>query len=152
MTNIPKLCEKFKANYEFFLTGCDSMRRSGAWDRDENGDMDTYYSEDLVSVIIRLVAADGDVTEDEAAFMEDSFGMEYTPEELSDFYEACAYELDEENDAIFADTLATLNTLNPRLAEAYKFLVSTACEIILDSDIKPEEDLNIVKHVYDLMQ
>lgn len=152
MSNLSKSTESFKANYEFFLAGCDSMDQSGKWDRDEYGDMSTFYSGDLVSLIIRLVADDSDITEEQTQFLNNCFGLEYSPEELADFYEMCSYELDEDNDTIFDHSLSALEAVNARLAEAYKFLISTACEIILDSDFRREEDLNIVKHVYDLVQ
>ena len=56
MKNIERLTEDFKFKYERFLTGCDAIEENGQWDREKFGEMDAFYSNDLVSVIIRLIA------------------------------------------------------------------------------------------------
>ena len=94
MEQLKNYSESFKFKFEKFLTGCDSIEEMGLWNLEENGEMDAYYSADLTSVIIRLIAADGNVTQKEVDYLNDIFGFEYTVEELAAIYDDCAEAID----------------------------------------------------------
>lgn len=55
MKRIDLLTEEFKTKYERFLIGCDALEDLNLWDKDEHGEMDVFYQNDLVSVILRLM-------------------------------------------------------------------------------------------------
>ena len=134
MEQLKNYSESFKFKFEKFLTGCDSIEEMGLWNLEENGEMDAYYSADLTSVIIRLIAADGNVTQKEVDYLNDIFGFEYTVEELAAIYDDCA----EAIDSIFEDGaengLSLMRSINEKLADAYIDLIVTICDIVIESD------------------
>ena len=67
MSNLENYTQSFRMKYESFLTGCDAMEELGLWDKENLGEMEGYYVNDMVSVIIRLIATDGRITEKEVA-------------------------------------------------------------------------------------
>ena len=89
MDRLNALSESFKTKYERFLIGCDSIEELDQWDKEANGEMDVYYSNDIVSVIIRLIAADGSFSERETDYLNEFFGFDYTTEELKNIYDDC---------------------------------------------------------------
>ena len=134
MEQLKNYSESFKFKFEKFLTGCDSIEEMGLWNLEENGEMDAYYSADLTSVIIRLIAADGNVTQKEVDYLNDIFGFEYTVEELAAIYDDC----EEAIDSIFEDGaengLSLMRSINEKLADAYIDLIVTICDIVIESD------------------
>lgn len=134
MEQLKNYSESFKFKFEKFLTGCDSIEEMGLWNLEENGEMDAYYSADLTSVIIRLIAADGNVTQKEVDYLNDIFGFEYTVEELAAIYDDCG----EAIDSIFEDGaengLSLMRSINEKLADAYIDLIVTICDIVIESD------------------
>ena len=130
MKNIDKLTEEFKTKYERFLIGCDAIEELDQWDKEENGEMDVFYQNDLVSVILRLIAADGEISDEETDYLNRNFGFEYCEEEVS-------HSFDEQ----FENGITLMRSINEKLADAYKELLSLICNIIIESDevIAPEE-------------
>ena len=63
----------------------------GLWDKEALGEMDVFYSNDLTSVIIRLIATDGKITQKEVDFLNETFDFEYTLDELIDVYKQGRY-------------------------------------------------------------
>ena len=76
MKRIDMLTEEFKTKYERFLIGCDALEDLNLWDKEEHGEMDVFYQNDLVSVILRLIVADGEISEKEAVYLNKNFGFE----------------------------------------------------------------------------
>ena len=58
MENLKECVRSFRLQHEKFLNGCDSIEVTGAWDLENYGEMDAFYSHDLVSIIVRLIASD----------------------------------------------------------------------------------------------
>lgn len=143
MKNIDKLTEQFKALYERFLIGCDSIEELGIWNKDELGEMDVFYTNDLVSVIIRLITSDREISEKEVSYLNESFGFEYSVEELRDVYENCGEEIECSFDENYVNGITYMRSINPKLADAYKELLGLICDIIVQSDnfISDEEVL-----------
>lgn len=56
MSNLQKNISGFRLNYEKFFVGCDALE-TGLWPKEEPGEMDVYFANDLACVIIRLIAA-----------------------------------------------------------------------------------------------
>ena len=126
--------ESFQMKYEAFLTGCDALEEMGQWDVENWGEMEAFYANDMVSVIIRLIATDGKVTEREAAYLNETFGFEYTAGELEDVYENCQEDLGRVFDENFENGISLMRKLNDKLADAYKELLALVCRIIIESD------------------
>lgn len=141
MKRIDVLTEEFKMKYEGFLIGCDALEELDLWDKEEHGEMDVFYQNDLVSVILRLIAADGKISDIEAEYLNRNFGFEYTAEELSEVYENCQDELAHSFDEQFKNGVTFIRSINEKLADAYKELLELICDIIIASDdvIDPSE-------------
>ena len=141
MKRIDALTEEFKSKYEKFLIGCDAIEELDQWDKEENGEMDVFYQNDLVSVILRLIAADGEISDEETDYLNRNFGFEYSTEELIDIYKSCEEEVSHSFDEQFENGITLMRSINEKLADAYKELLNLICDIIIESDevIAPEE-------------
>lgn len=134
MKNIEALTAEFKAKYERFIIGCDAIEEMGLWDKEKNGEMDVFYENDLVSVVIRLIASDGNIAEKEAEYLNKAFGFEYTAEELTEVYKSCGDDIGRSFDEQFENGVTYMRSINGKLADAYKELLGLICDIIIESD------------------
>ena len=134
MSKLAEYSESFKLKYEKFLIGCDSLEEMGLWDKEAFGEMDAFYSTDLVSVIIRLIAADGAISQAEVAYINDIFGFTYTVEELKNLYDECGEAIESLYEEGMASCLSVMKEINERLAAAYQELLSLICDIVMESD------------------
>lgn len=141
MKRIDILTEEFKTKYERFLIGCDALEDLNLWDKDEYGEMDIFYQNDLVGVILRLIAVDGEISDKETEYLNRNFGFEDTTEELIDIYESYEEEVSHSFNEQFENGITLMRSINEKLADAYKELLNLICEIIIESDdvIAPEE-------------
>ncbi len=134
MEKLKVYAESFKLKFEKFITGCDALEELGLWDKEQNGEMEAFYSADMVSVIIRLTAVDGKIVYDEVKYINDVFGFSYTVEELRAIYADCK----EAIETVFSEDLANgyslMKRINEKLAEAYKELILLICDIVIESD------------------
>ena len=134
MKNVDKYIESFKMKHEAFLIGCDAVEELGLWDKETLGEMDAFYSNDLTSVIIRLIAADGKITAREVDYLNDTFDFDYTLEELTNVYDSCKEDIGRSFDENFENGITYMRKINSKLADAYKELLALICEIIINSD------------------
>lgn len=134
MNNLRSKAENFKVMYEKFLNGCDSIEKMGLWDLEQNGEMDAYYSHDLVSIIVRLIAADGNITYSEVKYLNDMFGFRYTVEELATIYRDNGDAIDAIFDEGARNGLNLMRSINEKIADAYFDLIVAVCDIIIASD------------------
>lgn len=134
MKELKKYAEEFRNKYESFLTGCDALEEMSLWDKEENGEMDAFYTGDLTSIIIRLISADGDITEKEVNYLNDMFGFVYTEQELTEIYEQCGEEIDTLFDEGIKNGYDVMKSINLKLAEAYKELIMIVCDTVIASD------------------
>ncbi len=134
MKNVEMYIDSFRLKLELFLIGCDSMEEMGLWNKCELGEMDAFYSNDLASVIIRLIAADGKITQKEVDTLNETFGFDYTLEELTDVYNSCEEDIGHSFDESFENGITYMRKINEKLADAYKELLYLICEIIIESD------------------
>lgn len=135
------LTEEFKTKYEMFFIGCDALEDLHLWNKEEHGEMDVFYQNDLVSVILRLIAVDGKISEKEAEYLNENFCFKYTTDELTDIYKSCKEGISHSFDEQFANGVTYMRSINVKLADAYKELLGLICDIIIESDdiIAPEE-------------
>ena len=135
MQNLDQLTESFKLKWDKFLVSCDALEEENdTWDLERYGEMDVYYEMALVSAILRLIAADGKITEQEADYLNRVFGFTYTREALEEVWDNCADNLDEEFDARLAGDIARLRCISEPLADRYAELVRLVCDILAESD------------------
>ena len=147
MENLKSYSESFKLEFEKFLTGCDSIEEMGLWNLEENGEMDVYDSGDLAGIIIRLIAADGKITEKEVAYLDDMFGFGYTVEELARLYNDFGEDIE-----VAAKGLKLMRAINEKLAAAYADLIVMACDIIIKSDgVIDTLEIELAKKIKDML-
>lgn len=149
MSKFFRLIDEYKQRLESFLSDCDAVGKSGAWDRDEYGDMDTYYTGELVGLCARMIAGDEAIEEDDCEFMTRAFGFEYSPEEVDELYASCRF-WDADTEVELRDSIRELTAISPMLSDDYRKLVSLSAEILLESGRKSEEELNLVKQIYEI--
>lgn len=153
MSSLEQLAASFQLKLDKFMIGCDAIEEEGLWNKDLHGEMESFYINDMVSIIIRLIAADGIVTSKEADYLNDAFGFEYTPEELTEVYRSCEDEIGLAFDEDFENGISYLRELNDRLADAYKDLLSLICEIIIGSDgVVSEEEAEEIARLKSLCE
>ncbi len=124
----------FKLKYEQFLHACDAAEAEGLWNTEEYGQMEGYYFNILMGVILHVINADGNVAARETALLNESFGFEYTQEEVIDLY----YTVGENIEGNYLDNarigLTLLEGMNPELKEDYLELLNLICGIAAASD------------------
>lgn len=140
--------EDFQLKHEQFINGCDSIEAMDLWDTEALGEMDAFYSNDLASIIIRLIAVDGKITSKEVEYLNETFGFDYTIQELTVVYESCKDDIGKSFDEDFENGITYMRKINAKLADAYKELLLLICKIIIESDgIISEEEIEEVKHL-----
>ena len=82
MKKIDELTETFKSRLDAFTIGCDSIEEIELWNKEENGELDVFCLNEYLTTTLRLVAADGVISEQEAEYVNKNFGFSYTADEL----------------------------------------------------------------------
>lgn len=145
MENLNLLTESFKTKYERFIIGCDSIELDCVWEKNEYGEMDVFYENELLSVILSLIIADGTISEHEVKYLNENFGFSYTVDELKNVYINCGVEIKSYFENNFKAGYEKLKTLNGKLAAAYKELFELICKIIVESDgVLSDEEKKII--------
>ncbi len=139
MDDLKTKTESFNLMYEKFVTACDSAEEAKKWDRENDGEMEAYYFNDLSCVIIRLMSSDGSFSEEEADDMNELFGFTYTADELKELYRVQSEDIDSLLEEIPAD-IRKLEAIDPGIAQLFSSLLLTACEIISGSDRVIDDD------------
>ena len=135
------LSDEFKMKHELAVAGFDSHEELTDWDMEEYGEMDAYYDNLLITVIVRMCASDGNFSRGETDYLKDVFNFVFTLEELREIYESM--ESLEDDDAFVQSLKKDVDMLwstDGKLCSAFCELVKLACEIIKETDgIAPEE-------------
>lgn len=141
MENSDNLTKAFRILYERFLFGCDAIEESGAWDKKAFGGMGVFYETDLIGLILKLIVADGTISEKEVEYLNRNFGLDYTVERLAEVYESCRETINGSFDEQFKNGIARMKGINGKLAAAYAELVGIVCDIVIAGDgvVSPEE-------------
>lgn len=134
MEKLQRYAESFKLKFEKFIIGCDALEEMALWDKEKNGEMEAFYSADMVSVIMRLTAVDGKIADEEVKYINEVFGFAYTVTELKTIYADCKDAIE----TVFTDGLENgythMKRINEKLADAYKELILLICDIVIASD------------------
>lgn len=140
MSNAKEYIDDFKANYDQFMMSCDAIEEEGKWPLDELGEMNAYFMNDFACVIIKLVAADGKIDDEELAFLNDALGFEYKAEELEELYKNDGDRIDAYFETELDDSLAVIRGINEKMAESYKNLLVMVGNIVIQSDNNVTEE------------
>ena len=128
------LTKEFKLKLKQFIEGCDALEESGAWDKEEYGEMEAFYQNDLVVAILSVISADGVISEQEAESLNMAFGFEYTADELREVYENCGDTFEDFFEEQAKDDFELLKAADADLAETYRELLDLICDIVIHSD------------------
>lgn len=134
-----ELTNVFLRKMDEFLISCDAIEEKGLWDKEEYGEMDAFFQNEIQSVIIHLIAVDGVIKESEVDYLNKNFRMDYSVEELQRVYDNCPTEIDHFYDDNFKGGLSILRKIDNDLAELYLDLFRIICEIIVESDAQINE-------------
>lgn len=141
MENIDSLTKAFRFQYERFQLGCDAIEETGAWDKEKFGGMGVFYENDLLCMILRVIVADGKISEKEVEYLNRNFAFGHTVESLAEVYDNCRGEIGESFDMKFKRGVECMKSINGKLAALYTELLGTICDILIASDgeISPDE-------------
>lgn len=146
MSKLDLYSESFKATYEKFIIGCDSQEEIKGWDICADGEMEGYYSNILITVVMKLIASDSVFSDKEVEYFNKVFGFEYSVDELKTVYENCEDVIEENFSSEIVDALEKLEGVNEKLASAYKELLGLVGCIISASDgIAHEKESKLIE-------
>ena len=134
MNEIDRLTDSFKIELEIFINGCDQKENDLKWDREEFGEMEAFYQNDLISFVINLMFSDGQISEREAEYLNKTFGCSYSVEELCEIHDFLQSELEEDFDDHLVEDVRFLLDLDAEMGKAFVELLLRLCDIIAQSD------------------
>ncbi len=133
---------RFKEQVCAFLNECETVgRKQDVWNETENGKMEAYYENIFLSLVLRLIAKDGEIREGEIAYLNRCFfdyAVDYTPDRLTTIYRNSADVLSDSfvqwlNDG---SDLLTYGSMK----QDYIELIRLICCIIIQSDDEVTEE------------
>ena len=127
--------ESFKTKFESFLIGCDAVEELNLWDKSKHGEMDSFYTNDLIGIVLRFISIDGRVSQSEVDFFNDTLGFHTTIDEITNIYETCKDALvDASFDESFENGISLMRKINSQLADAYKEILIEMLHVIMGLD------------------
>lgn len=133
----------YKLKLEKLIICCDGLEEDNNWNLEEFVEMDSYLINELMSVVLPLIAVDGKISEREVEYVNRIFGTEYS---LPDLRVICMDVEDvdyKEIDERIRETSELLKVINKELEESYRDMYVALCELIEVSDLNlsvEEED------------
>ena len=141
MNKLQEMSDQFKFMYDKFLHGCDAIEAEGSWDTISSGQMEAYYFNDIMCVILHLISADGSFTQKEAEYVNQIFGFTYSPDEMKELYRTEGKDIRSMIKEEVPSGYKRMKLINAGLAEHYKEMLFLACDIVAESDgiVQPPE-------------
>lgn len=153
MKLIEECTNQFNDLMNRFRNGCDSVEEAGQWNKEEYGEMDVYYTSLLVNVALRMVCADGIISKKEVDYLNLTFDFGLSVEEAHALTEGVKVQTDEEFGEAFREDVKLLDSVNPKLAEVLKKMVTLIEYIVIDSDNDINEaELEAAKKLAELLK
>lgn len=134
MSKLDRYTEGFRAKYERFTIGCEAIEEEGLWNCDEFGEMDVYYLNEFVTIILRLIVADGRIGNQEVDYLNLNFNFNYGVPELERIYQNCKDDINSDFGVHVANEIERLDVINAKLSCVYRELIELICDIIANSD------------------
>ena len=135
MSEINELVSQFPEKHRKFTELCNSAEFAHLWDRAKYGEMDVYYDNILLGLILRLIASD-EITQSEVDYLNKTFSLSYSLKTLSAIYDDCRDFVGEEYNEEFRAEIKKLEEIDELLALRFKELLLTAGLILTQSDGK----------------
>ncbi len=141
MKNLENYTDSFITLLDLFIHECNHLESTGLWNYEVFGEMESYYTNDFVGIILRLIAADGSISEKEAKYISKAFGLNLTADDLREIHKLCIDNVEESFEENFTSGLERLNGIDGNVAKLYRELVFRICEIVTESDgmVSPTE-------------
>ncbi|MCR4907034.1 MAG: hypothetical protein K6A33_13270 [Clostridiales bacterium] len=139
-----KKSEEFRALYDQFVNSCDAAEIAGKWDKEEYGEMEGYFFNTLMGILMNVINADGNIGAREAEVLNECFGFSYTVDELIELYGYCGKDLEANYAENAHIAMGLLGGIDEGLAERFRELVLTICGIVAESEdgvLESEENL-----------
>ena len=139
MDDLLSRTEALEEKYEQFIKCCDEVEAQGKWDVDELGEMEVWFANDFLIVILKLIASDGELDGEEVDFINEVFGNEtlgfdYTQGELREFYENSYDRIDSFLEEDFPESIEMLEEIDGELADFYRGMISEICRVLIECD------------------
>lgn len=142
MNKLDTYIDGYRLKLEKLIICCDGLEED-VWDLEEYGEMDSYLINELMSVVLPLVAVDGKVTDGEVEYINRIFGTEYSLPELNIICMDVVGFSYEEIDERIKETSTLLKRISTELEENYREMYVALCELLEASDYElgnEEED------------
>ncbi len=139
-----KACEEFRVLYDQFVNSCDAAEMAGKWDKEEYGEMEGYFFNTLMGILMNVINADGNIGAREAEVLNDCFGFSYTVDELIELYGYCGKDLEANYAENAKIAMALLNGIDEGLADRFRELVLAICNLVAETEdgvLESEETL-----------
>ena len=88
----------------------------------------------LQVALLRVIVADGKISEKEVEYLNRNFAFDYTVESLAEVYDNCRAAIGESFDEKFKNGVECMKSINAKLAGLYTELLGTICDILIASD------------------
>lgn len=134
MTELQKHINSFRNKYKRFNANLTSEDVLEKWNEDENGAIDVFYENELVSIALTVISSDGKIFVKEAGYLDETFGFSYTADDLAQMYINAHDEIDNYFEDCFKQGYQMLRDINEDLAKQYKDIFYLLCKIVAESD------------------
>ena len=153
MAKLQELSDAFKLQYEKFINGCDAMEEAGNWDISRDGNMETYYFNDIMCVIVMVISADGTFSEEEARYINEIFGFSYSAEELAELYRTNGSDIRNMLEGEVPAGYKRIKSLDTDMAQHYRNMLLLACDILAESDgVIQISEMNAIEKIKSSLQ
>lgn len=141
MSNNQNGAEEFRLAYEKFLEDCDQAEDTGLWPLEELGQMEGWFANDMACLILRLIASDGEIREEEVRYLNDAFGFDYSVCSLKDVYAECGDRIGTYLEEALPESIGMLEQISPSMANDYRRMLQILARAVIGSDqiIRQEE-------------
>ena len=146
------IIEQFKKEYKSFLERCNELNDTALWNKEEYGDMEAYFTNDLCCILIVLIAADGYFDEAEVRFINATLNLDYDENALKGVYDQCKDDIDQVFEHGIPESKSILWHVDFELVDTYERMLKLLCEVVSTGDgvVTPEEQTR-VKQLMDMI-
>lgn len=135
MSQLDMSAETFQEKFEQFLMGCEEAEQGSIWNRDEHGEMQDYYAGLIVSIILRIVTAEGWISDEEIEYLNLVFGFSYESGDLEQVFEDCRDMVTSTHfETELRESALLLNRINAECYQEFRQLIALIGDIFSNSE------------------
>ena len=120
--------------YGEFIEKCDRCEESRQWDVEQYGQMEMYLSNELTCILLRISAADGNISDEEVELFNAICGTSYSLEGLKAVYDEMGDTIRSYSVEGFIKDLAELKEKFTELMVEYAVIVCDSCALLCACD------------------